>query len=384
MGDHTYDVIVVGVGGMGSAAAYELARRGRRVLALEQFAVGHDRGSSHGLTRIIRKAYYEHPDYVPLVCRAYERWYDLEQRTGRHLLTECPCLSIGPPDSRLITGVQESADQHRLPVEDLSAADLRRRFPAFRFDDNYVGVLERSAGFLYVDDCVQAHAREAVRLGTELRENEPALSWEATPSGVSVQTAKGRYAAGRLVLTAGPWAGRLLRQWGRPLTVMRQVPQWFGTSDDRLFCRDIFPLYIAEVPQGHFYGFPLLDPAGVKVAQHYGAPELPGPDEIRYEPTADDEEAVRGFLRAHLPAADGPRNRASVCVYTLTPDRHFIIDLHPEHANVALAAGFSGHGFKFASVVGEILADLAESGRTELPVGMFRVGRFAPLTGQGT
>jgi sarcosine oxidase len=381
---NTYDVIVAGVGGMGSAAAYELARRGRRVLALEQFAVGHDRGSSHGLTRIIRKAYYEHPDYVPLVCRAYERWYDLEQRTGRHLLTECPCLSIGPPDSRLITGVRESADRHRLPIEDLSAADLRRRFPAFVFDDGYVGVLERTAGFLYVDDCVQAYAHEAVRLGAELRENEPVLSWEAGASGVSVQTAKGRYAAGRLVLTAGPWAGRLLRQWGRPLTVMRQVPQWFGTRDDRLFRRDAFPLYIAEVPGGAFYGFPLLGPEGVKVAQHYGAPELAGPDEIRYEPTADDEVPVRAFLCAHLPAADGPRNRASVCVYTLTPDRHFVIDLHPDHPNVALAAGFSGHGFKFASVVGEVLADLAEGGRTALPIGMFRVGRFAPLSGPGT
>jgi sarcosine oxidase len=378
MSDGSYDVIVAGVGGMGSAAAYELARRGRRVLALEQFALGHDRGSSHGLTRIIRRAYYEHPDYVPLVCRAFERWYDLEQRTGRHLLTECPCLSIGPPDSRLITGVRESADRHRLPIEDLSAADLRRRYPAFRFDDGYVGVLERTAGFLYVDDCVRAYAQEAVRLGAELRENEPVLSWEATASGVSVQTAKGRYAAGRLVLTAGPWAGRLLRQWGRPLTVMRQVPQWFGTRDDRLFRRDVFPLYIAEVPAGHFYGFPLLGPEGVKVAQHYGAPELPGPDAIRYEPTADDEPPVRAFLRAHLPAADGPCNRASVCLYTLTPDRHFVIDLHPEHPNVALAAGFSGHGFKFASVVGEVLADLAENGRTELPVGMFRVGRFAP------
>jgi sarcosine oxidase len=384
MSGGTYDVIVAGVGGMGSAAAYELARRGRRVLALEQFAVGHDRGSSHGLTRIIRKAYYEHPDYVPLVCRAYERWYDLEQRTGRHLLTECPCLSVGRPDSCLITGVQESAAQHALPVENLAADELRRRYPAFRFDDNYVGVLERTAGFLYVDDCVRAYAIEAVRLGAELREHEPVQSWEAGASGVSVQTAKGRYAAGRLVLTAGPWAARLLRQWGRPLTVMRQVPQWFGTRDDRLFRRDVFPLYIAEVPGGAFYGFPLLDPAGAKVAQHYGAPELPGPDEIRYEPTDEDERPVRDFLRAHLPAVDGPRHRASVCAYTLTPDRHFVIDLHPEHPNVALAAGFSGHGFKFASVVGEILADLAEGGRTELPIGMFRVGRFAPLSGPGT
>src|SRR5262252_4948854 len=147
-----FDVIVIGVGGMGSAAACELARRGRRVLALEQFAVGHDRGSSHGLTRIIRKAYYEHPDYVPLVCRAFERWYDLEQRQGIHLLTESPCLSIGRSDSPMIAGVVASAQQHHLPVEHLSAAELRHRFPVFRFGEEYVGVLERSAGFLYVED----------------------------------------------------------------------------------------------------------------------------------------------------------------------------------------------------------------------------------------
>src|SRR5690348_14042432 len=173
MTQHTFDVIVIGVGGMGSAAACELARRGRRVLALEQFALGHDRGSSHGHTRIIRKAYYEHPDYVPLVCRAFERWYDLEQRQGLHLLSECPCLSIGRADSTMIAGVRASAAQHHLPVESLSAAELRHRNPAFRFGDEYVGVLERSAGFLYVDDCVQAHACEAVRLGATIQDNEP-------------------------------------------------------------------------------------------------------------------------------------------------------------------------------------------------------------------
>jgi sarcosine oxidase len=381
MRDGSYDAIVIGVGGMGSAAACALAGRGRRVLALEQFTVGHDRGSSHGQTRIIRKAYYEHPDYVPLVCRAFERWYDLEQRQGRHLLTECGCLSIGPPDSSLVAGVLESARQHGLPVEALSAADLRSRFPAFRFGGDYVGVLERSAGFLYVDDCVRAHAREAERLGATVREDEAAVSWEANGGGVVVRTRVGRYTAAKLVLTAGPWAPRLLARWGAPLTLMRQVVLWFGTSDDRLFRRDVFPIYIAETPGGHFYGLPALDGNGVKVARHYGAPELRDPAEVGREVSPADEEAVRCFLRAHLPAADGPRRRASVCIYTLTPDRHFVIDLHPEHPDVALAAGFSGHGFKFAPVVGEALADLVESGRTDLPIGMFRIGRFAGAAG---
>jgi sarcosine oxidase len=374
---HTYDVIVVGVGGMGSAAACELARRGRRVLALEQYALGHERGSSHGHTRIIRKAYYEHPDYVPLVCRAFERWYDLEQRQGLHLLTEIPCLSIGRADSAMIAGVRASAAQHHLPVEALSAAELRQRFPAFCFSDEYLGVLERSAGFLYVESCVQAHACEAVRLGAAIQDNEPVVSWKANQREVIVQTTAERYTAARLILTAGPWAGQLLVQRGAFLRIMRQVVQWFGTSDDALFRRDVFPLYIADTPQGHFYGFPVLNSNGAKVARHYGAPELTAPSEIERAVKPEDEETARAFLREHLPGINGPCRRASVCIYTLTPDRHFILDLHPEHANVAVAAGFSGHGFKFAPVVGEILADLADNGRTDLPIGMFGLKRFA-------
>ena len=377
MNARIFDAIVIGVGGMGSAAACELARRGRRVLALEQFALGHDRGSSHGHTRIIRRAYYEHPDYVPLVCRAFERWYDLEQRQGIHLLTESPCLSIGRSDSPMIAGVRASAEQHHLPVEHLSATELRHRFPAFRFDDSYVGVLERSAGFLYVEDCVQAHACEAVRLGATIQDNEPVISWKAGEREVIVETHAGRYTAARLIITAGPWAGQVLARRGAFLRVMRQIVQWFGTRDDHLFRRDVFPVYIIDTQNGHFYGFPLLNANGVKVAQHYGAPEVSSPSEIERTASPEDEETVRAFLREHLPAVDGPRHRAAVCIYTLTPDRHFVIDLHPDYPNVALAAGFSGHGFKFASVVGEILADLADSGRTDLPIGMFRINRFA-------
>jgi sarcosine oxidase len=373
----SFDVIVVGLGGMGSAAACELARRGRRVLGLEQFALGHDQGSSHGLTRIIRKAYYENPDYVPLVQRAYERWYDLEQRQGRHLLTEAPCLSIGRPDSSLIRGVQASARQHNLPVESLDVGELRRRFPAFHVSDEYAGVLERSAGFLYVEECVLAHIREAQRHGAEVHDHEAVMRWEATPSSVTVHTQTNRYTAARLILTAGPWAGAFLARCGVPLTVMRQVGLWFSTANDRLFRRDVFPLYIADTPLGHYYGFPMLDVNGIKMAQHYGAPELSGPEAVDRTATPADEENGRRFLREFLPAVNGPLRRASVCIYTLTPDRHFAIDLHPEHPNVAVAAGFSGHGFKFASVVGEILADLAEEERTQLPIGMFRLKRFA-------
>lgn len=373
----TYDVIVLGAGGMGSATLYELARRGRRVLGLEQFNLVHDRGSSHGQTRIIRKAYAEHPDYVPLLRRAYERWYDLEQVVGAHLLTECGCLQMGPPESHIVAGVVASAEQHGLPIERLGRDELRRRFPMFQLDEDMVGVLEREAGFLAVEDCVRAHLDAARALGAEIHSEEPAREWRAAPGEVSVRSQTATYRAAKLVVTAGPWATQLLAGCGVPLRVMRQVPCWFASRDDRLFRRDVLPTFIVATPAGDYYGFPALNPLGVKVARHYGAPELAAPDLVERDVGPADEESIRAFLRRHMPLADGPRLHAQVCIYTLSPDRHFIIDRHPAHDNVAFAAGFSGHGFKFASVVGEILADLVDTGRTSLPIGFLSSKRFA-------
>ncbi len=373
MSHDTFDAIVLGVGGMGSATVFELARRGRRVLGLEQFPLGHDQGSSHGHTRIIRKAYYEHPDYVPLVfSRSRRHGATWSCRCGRPLLTEHPCLSSGRPDGELIRGVRQSAEQHRLSVEALDADGLRRRFPAFCISDDYAGLLEHSAGFLYVDDCMRAHADEARKLGAVIRDGEPVVSWRAEGGGVVVETTGGRYTAGRLVITAGPWAGRMIGDVGARLTVMRQVVFWLG-GDEAAIQKEVFPIFIAETPEGAFYGLPALNADGVKVGRHYGAPELREPSEVSRTISEEDEAPVRQFLRAHLPAADGPRRRASVCIYTLTPDRHFLIDIHPRNPQVVFAAGFSGHGFKFAPVVGEILADLAEGGRTTQPIGMFRL-----------
>jgi sarcosine oxidase len=371
-----YDAIVLGVGGMGSAALFELARRGRRVLGLEQMVPGHDRGSSTGQTRVIRKAYYEHPDYVPLLRRAYERWYDLEQRCGRRLFVECGCLSIGPPDGELVPGVRRAADEHRLPVEPLGAVELRRRFPAFRFGEDVVAVLERDAGFLYVEECVRAHADEARRLGADIHADEAAVSWEATAGGVLVRTAKGAYAADRLVITAGAWAGRVLAGLGLPLTVLRKVLLWFGASDPAALRRDVFPIYMAETPGGFIYGFPVIDGLGHKVARHDGGEAVADPARLDRTVSAADAADCLAFVRAYLPVADGPLRDGKVCMYTVTPDHHFVIDRHPDHPQVVIAAGFSGHGFKFASVVGEVLADLAENGRTDLAIGMFRIGRF--------
>ncbi|QDU19104.1 N-methyl-L-tryptophan oxidase [Urbifossiella limnaea] len=365
----TCDVIVIGVGGMGSAACFELSRRGAGVVGLEQFPLAHSRGSSHGRTRIIRTAYYEHPDYVPLLRRAWERWYELEQLTGRHLLTGCPCLMVGPESGEVVTGVRAAAREHDLAVESLTAAEVNRRFP-FRFPDDYAGVLEHAAGFLAVEDCVRAHADAARHFGADLRAEEAVRSWAARGDGVEVVTDRDTYHAARLVVTAGAWATQLLADLGVPLTVMRQVMTWFRT-DSAAVRRDRFPIFLADVPGGAFYGLPAIDADGVKVARHYGAPELRDPTEMNWQTTPADFEPVDGFLRAYSTLPPFEPSRAEACLYTLTPDRHFVIDTHLHYPQVSVACGFSGHGFKFAPVVGEVLADLALTGRTPHPIGRF-------------
>ena len=256
MANQVFDVIVLGVGGMGSAATFELARRGLKVLGLEQFSFVHDLGSSHGNSRIIRKAYYEHPNYVPLAKRSFDRWYDLEQLCGRPLLIQCGCLSVGLPDSELITGVTRSAREHSLPVEYLPAREVTRRFPPLRFDDEFVAVLEQHAGYLYVEDCVRAHIEQARRFGAELRDQEPVKSWTIDGSEVEVRTARGTYRASRLVITAGSWANAVLADLGLPLTIRRKVLLWFGTKNDQVLCRDVFPIYLDSRLGGYFTASP--------------------------------------------------------------------------------------------------------------------------------
>lgn len=375
-----FDVIVLGVGGMGSAACYELARRGLRVLGLEQFPLVHARGSSHGHTRIIRTAYAEHPGYVPLVKRAFEKWYELEQATGRHLLTECACLNAGPPGSEHVAGVRASVREHGLAAEELSGEEINRRFPAFKLPPEYSGVLERAAGFLFVEDCVRAHIDAAVSLGAAIHGEEPIREWEADGDGVEVTTEKGTYRASKLIITAGAWATRLLADTGVPLAVMRQTLLWFdvgGRAAD--FRRDLFPIFIADVPGVAFYGLPAIDSFGVKVARHYGAPELPNPDGVNWSVGGDDVAAMRPLIDAYLPGL-GALTKGQVCMYTITPDRHFVIDVHPRYPQVSVACGFSGHGFKFAPTVGEVLADLAERGTTRHEIGMFSARRFTART----
>jgi sarcosine oxidase len=373
----SFDVIVLGVGGMGSAACFEPAARGQRVLGLEQFALVHDRGSSHGHTRIIRTAYAEGPAYVPLVRRAFEKWFDLEQRSGKHLLTECPCLNAGPSGSEHVEGVRASVREHKLTAEELTGDEINRRYPVFRFPSDYRGVIERDAGFLFVEDCVRAHIDSALSLGAEIHAEEPVREWKVLGDGVEVTTEKGTYRAAKLVITAGAWATKLLADIGVPLVVMRQVLTWFDVSaQPELFRRDRFPIFIADVPNGPFYGLPAIDRFGLKVARHYNAPELPNPDGVNWNTTDADVAPIRAFLDQFIPGV-GPLTKAQVCMYTVTPDHHFVIDTHPRFPQVSVACGFSGHGFKFATTVGEILADLAEQGTTKHDIALFSAKRFA-------
>jgi sarcosine oxidase len=373
-----FDVIVVGLGGMGSAAAYHLAARGKRVLGLEQYTPVHDRGSSHGQSRIIRQAYFEDPAYVPLVLRAYELWDQLERETGQSLLTITGGLMLGTPTSDVVTGSLQSAQQYQLPYNMLDAADIHRRFPPFTPDANTVGFYEHNAGFLRVEAAVGAHLGRAQQLGAQLHFAQPVEHWEAAGDAVIVTTAAGQYTAEHVVIAPGAWAAHLLAALHLPLMVERQVQFWFEPQGSiEAFLPDRFPIYIWETEELTFYGFPALDQSRneVKAAIHHGG-EICTPDTIRRAVGADEVEHMQRVLAGRVPALNGPCRQSLTCMYTNTPDQHFVIAPHPNHPNVVIAAGFSGHGFKFASVVGEMLADLVVDGATPHSTGLFTPQRF--------
>lgn len=381
----TYDAIVVGLGGMGSAAAYHLAARGKGVLGLERFTPAHDRGSSHGESRIIRQAYFEGADYVPLLLRAYELWEELERESGEDLMTLCGGLMIGPEDGALVFGSVASADAHNLPYEILDSTELKRRFPVFEPGPGTVALFEKRAGFVRPEASVRAHLDRAAARGAELRFGERVASWEATGSGVRVRTESGVHEAERLVVSAGAWAGEVLSDLGLPLEVTRQILFWFRPRGGvGPFAPDRLPIWIYESPDGNmFYSFPAVDGAGTVKAAFFRADGTPtDPDRVDREVHDNEVEFIRRYLDRHVPSLSGEFVRARTCMYTNTPDEHFVISTHPDHPQVAVAAGFSGHGYKFCAVVGEILADLATEGETNHPIDLFSPARFStPVEG---
>ena len=372
-----YDVIVLGLGGMGSAALAHLAARGLKAVGLEQFSPAHALGSSHGQSRIIRKAYFEDPAYVPLLLRAYELWEALERRTGRSLLLRTGGLMLGPEGSEVVAGSARSAREHGLAHELLTAADIRRRYPVMRPAVHEVALFEADAGLLFPEACVLAHLEAAVADGAEARFGAQVLGWEAIAGGgVRVRTATETVEAERLVICAGAWFGAVAPELGLPLKVERNVMHWFEpVANSEAFAPDRFPIYIAERRNTPvFYGFPALPGQGVKVAFHHSG-QITTPDEIDRRVRGDEIAEMRAALAAWLPDAAGAWQHSVACMYTNTPDEHFVIGLHPRHRQVVLAGGFSGHGFKFASVVGEILADLVAQGRTSHPTALFSPAR---------
>lgn len=379
-----YDVIVVGVGTMGSAACMSLAARGVRVLGLEQFEVPHSFGAHHGQSRLFRTAYYEHPDYVPLLQRSLALWRELERNTGTGLLHLTGGLYVGPdrPNGRgggeLVPRSIEAAKRFGLEHTPLDRAELARRFPALRVPRDFIGVLERDAGFVIPERAVKAMADRAVAAGATVRSREAVLGWSADDRGVEVRTGRGTYRADSLILAGGPWSATLCGNLGVPVTVTRQIMGWVAPRAGA-FELGRWPCWAIEHEDGGLlYGTPVLPwHPGFKASLHKRAAPC-DPGSVDRAPAPGDQGTFREGLQRFLPEADGPLLSMAVCMYDNSPDGHFILGHHPKHRNVTVATGFSGHGFKFAPVIGEALADLATLGRSPLPIGFLGLARFAP------
>jgi sarcosine oxidase len=367
-----YDVAVVGLGAMGSHTALELATRGRRVLGIDRHRPPHTLGSTHGRTRIIREAYFEEPLYVPIVQRAYDLWRRLEERSGARLLTVTGGLMLGASDSEVVVGARASAVEHGLPYEELSARQVRERFPAYAVPDEHEAILEPRAGFLEPEAAVEATLALAAAAGAELRFDEPVRELE----GNALRTARGTYVADRVVVAAGPWLPELVPGLAALFTAARQPLLWLDPQEPALFTPERFPVFVWEWKPGWaFYGFPDVGD-GFKVAVHHHG-EATTPDTVDRGLRPDDEEAIRELVRRFFPAGDGELREFAVCLYTNTPDEHFVIDRLPDDERVLVASPCSGHGFKFAPAVGEILADLATGESPRFDLAPFALRRFA-------
>lgn len=370
-----FDCIVLGVGGFGSGVLYQLARRGVHALGIERFGIAHDRGSSHGETRIIRKAYVEHLDYIPLMDRAYQLWELLQSEHGQPLLHKQPLLLTGTSDSEAIEGAKLAARLHGVGIEQVSLADARRRFPGLRFPDDFEVALEPDAGYLEVENCVRAHIEQAKTNGAVLKTGETVLTWESDGRTVRVKTDRADYEAAKLVVTAGPWTAQILGELNVPLEVVRKPTFWHEVTTRDYDAAAGAPTTYFELPFGTFYAFPSIDGQTIKLAEHTHGDPVTDPLTVDREVRPADIEPVARFLRQSMPGIRPEPTRHSICMYTNTPDRNFIIDRHPEYENVAIGAGFSGHGFKFTTVLGEALADLVLQGKTDLPISFLAIDR---------
>ena len=382
-----FDCIVVGAGSMGMAAGYYLARDGHQVALFDSFDPPHTQGSHHGETRIIRHAYTTEGDtYVPLAKRAQQLWNELAELTGKPLFLNTGSICIGAPGSGFVAQVERSAHAHQIPLEVLTGAEVRARFEGINVPDNYIGCYEPEAGVLRCEDCISSYRELAQAAGAELHTHTRVTAIEVQPEGVTVQTSKGVFTARRLIVSAGAWSEQLLQSlYGHslPLRPTRKTVGWFQpagaayNAPQHATAAGEFPVFIFDLLQRQYYGFPVLDGLGLKVGRHDSGERI-NPDDDDRSFIAEDEEELRWLLQRHMPGANGDLTQGKVCIYTFTPDEHFIIDTLPDHPHVAVSAGFSGHGFKFVSVMGEILRDLVMTGQSEFDLSLFRADRFGP------
>jgi sarcosine oxidase len=382
--DNTFDVIVLGVGSMGSASCYYLAKRGYKVLGLEQFDIPHEMGSHAGQSRVIRKAYFEHPDYVPLLHRAYQNWKELETATQSKIYYRTGLLYFAKPDHLLMTGVHEASNKYKIPVNTLSNEEVERKYPQFNLPDYYEKLIEPDAGFVTPERSILLYVEQALRHGAAIHTKEKTLVWKKDGAGFIVKTDKNTYYCKKIVVTAGAWASKMMPTIAPKLTVTRQMIAWVQPKKWDAFAFGKFPCWtlVDETKPGIYYGFPVLDtgkfggPVGLKLAHHYHG-VVSDPDTVNRKPNEEDEQNLVEFLKKFIPDGYAATHVLKTCLYTNTPDENFVLDFLPDYdKNIVIAAGFSGHGFKFASVVGEIMADLAMTGKTALPIGFLNAKRL--------
>lgn len=371
-----YDDIVIGVGGMGSATSYRLAQRGRDVLGLERYDVPHAMGSSHGVSRIIRLAYYEHPSYVPLIRRAYELWEEVQTRHGEQLLFETGSIDAAPEDDALFRGSLRSCEEYDIDHEVLSGTEVNERYPGYDIPEEHMAVYQPNGGYVLSERAIVAHVTQAQREGARIQARERATGWEPEGDGVRVTTDRGEYTADNLVIASGAWAGKHVDALDGLAVPQRQVLAWLQPQEPERFMPRNFPVWNLQVEEGRFYGLPIVKVPGFKFGKYMHREEDVDPDAMNRDPEPEDERLLREFAENHFPQGTGPTMQLATCMFTNTPDEHFIIDQHPEHPQVVFGAGFSGHGYKFASVIGEILADLASEGRTDNPIDFLSLDRF--------
>jgi sarcosine oxidase len=382
--NYQFDYIVIGVGSMGSSTCYHLAKSGARVLGIEQFELAHEKGAHSGQSRIVRKAYFEHPDYIPLLKRAYQNWEEIERVSGKKVYHQTGLFYTAPQGHPIIENIRDAAKRYKIPLMDCAQQDEISILPLFSVPDDYEWIYEPEAGFVETEKTILTYVEQAKILGAEIHQKEKVIDWQVTDDGVVVRTDKGHYTCRKIIVTAGPWSAKLMPSIKDQLKITRQTLMWLQPEESTLFQSSSFPCWfvVEKNKPGAYYGFPIVpisdskDPNGFKFAYHNPGDET-DPDEVNRTISPEDTQPLLSFIDTYMPKAKGQVLGVKTCLYSNSIDEHFVIDcLKDTDGRVCFARGFSGHGFKFVSVVGEIMADLALKGATSLPIGFLRADRF--------